>query len=47
MITEPMSDVQPDFPAVIGKGLEPIFEQSMRDRNRLALQSDLLGAAGN
>jgi methylenetetrahydrofolate reductase (NADPH) len=26
-------------------GLEPIFEQSMRDRNRLALQSDLLGAA--
>jgi methylenetetrahydrofolate reductase (NADPH) len=25
-------------------GLEPIFEQSMRDRNRLALQSDLLGA---
>jgi len=26
-------------------GLEPIFEQSTRDRNRLALQSDLLGAA--
>jgi methylenetetrahydrofolate reductase (NADPH) len=26
-------------------GLEPIFEQSMRDRNRIALQSDLLGAA--
>ncbi len=26
-------------------GLEPILEQSMRDRNRMALQSDLLGAA--
>lgn len=26
-------------------GLEPVFEQSLRDRNRLALQSDLLGAA--
>ncbi|MFH0787294.1 MAG: methylenetetrahydrofolate reductase [Pseudomonadota bacterium] len=26
-------------------GLEPILEQSLRDRNRLALQSDLLGAA--
>jgi methylenetetrahydrofolate reductase (NADPH) len=26
-------------------GLEPILEQTMRDRNRLALQSDLLGAA--
>jgi methylenetetrahydrofolate reductase (NADPH) len=26
-------------------GLEPILEQSMRDRNRIALQSDLLGAA--
>jgi methylenetetrahydrofolate reductase (NADPH) len=30
---------------LLEKGLEPIFEQSMRDRNRLALQSDLLGAA--
>lgn len=26
-------------------GLEPILEQSMRDRNRMALQSDLLGAS--
>jgi methylenetetrahydrofolate reductase (NADPH) len=26
-------------------GLEPILEQSTRDRNRIALQSDLLGAA--
>lgn len=26
-------------------GLEPIFEQSTRDRNRIALQSDLLGAS--
>jgi methylenetetrahydrofolate reductase (NADPH) len=30
---------------LLNLGLEPIFEQSMRDRNRLALQSDLLGAA--
>ncbi|MBI4763028.1 MAG: methylenetetrahydrofolate reductase [Deltaproteobacteria bacterium] len=30
---------------LLERGLEPIFEQSMRDRNRLALQSDLLGAA--
>jgi methylenetetrahydrofolate reductase (NADPH) len=30
---------------LLDSGLEPIFEQSMRDRNRLALQSDLLGAA--
>ena len=30
---------------LLDSGLEPILEQSMRDRNRLALQSDLLGAA--
>jgi methylenetetrahydrofolate reductase (NADPH) len=30
---------------LIDCGLEPIWEQTMRDRNRLALQSDLLGAA--
>lgn len=30
---------------LMDNGLEPIFEQSTRDRNRLALQSDLLGAA--
>jgi len=30
---------------LLDSGLEPIMEQSMRDRNRLALQSDLLGAA--
>ena len=30
---------------LLERGLEPIFEQTMRDRNRLALQSDLLGAA--
>jgi methylenetetrahydrofolate reductase (NADPH) len=30
---------------LLDRGLEPIFEQTMRDRNRLALQSDLLGAA--
>jgi methylenetetrahydrofolate reductase (NADPH) len=30
---------------LLERGLEPIFEQSMRDRNRLALQSDLLGVA--
>ncbi|MEW6186364.1 MAG: methylenetetrahydrofolate reductase [Thermodesulfobacteriota bacterium] len=30
---------------LLDRGLEPVFEQAMRDRNRLALQSDLLGAA--
>ncbi|MDB9822887.1 methylenetetrahydrofolate reductase [Deltaproteobacteria bacterium] len=30
---------------LLDSGLEPILEQSMRDRNRIALQSDLLGAA--
>jgi methylenetetrahydrofolate reductase (NADPH) len=30
---------------LLDSGLEPILEQSTRDRNRLALQSDLLGAA--
>jgi methylenetetrahydrofolate reductase (NADPH) len=30
---------------LLDSGLEPILEQTMRDRNRLALQSDLLGAA--
>lgn len=30
---------------LLDAGLEPILEQAMRDRNRLALQSDLLGAA--
>ena len=30
---------------LLDSGLEPVLEQSMRDRNRLALQSDLLGAA--
>jgi methylenetetrahydrofolate reductase (NADPH) len=29
---------------LLQKGIEPIFQQSCRDRNRLALQSDLLGA---
>ncbi len=29
---------------VKGKGLEPIFQMTCRDRNRLALQSDLLSA---
>jgi len=31
--------------AVIGSGLEPIVQFTCRDRNRLALQSDILGAA--
>lgn len=30
--------------AVLDMGLEPIFQQTCRDRNRLALQSDLLAA---
>ena len=30
---------------LLEKGLEPVLEQAMRDRNRIALQSDLLGAA--
>jgi methylenetetrahydrofolate reductase (NADPH) len=30
---------------LLDSDLEPIFEQSTRDRNRIALQSDLLGAA--
>ena len=30
---------------LIDKGLEPIFQMTCRDRNRLALQSDLLSAA--
>jgi 5,10-methylenetetrahydrofolate reductase len=29
---------------VLGMGVEPIFQQTCRDRNRLALQSDLLAA---
>jgi methylenetetrahydrofolate reductase (NADPH) len=29
---------------LVEQGVEPIFQQSCRDRNRLALQSDLLGA---
>jgi len=29
---------------LLHQGIEPIFQQSCRDRNRLALQSDLLGA---
>lgn len=31
--------------AVLDAGYEPIFQQTCRDRNRLALQSDLLAAA--
>lgn len=30
--------------AILDRGVEPIFQQTCRDRNRLALQSDLLGA---
>lgn len=30
---------------LVDKGLEPIFQMTCRDRNRLALQSDLLSAA--
>lgn len=30
---------------LLEKGLEPVLEQAMRDRNRISLQSDLLGAA--
>src|SRR3954452_25057882 len=30
---------------LIESGIEPIFQMTCRDRNRLALQSDLLGAA--
>ena len=30
---------------LLDSGLEPVLEQSTRDRNRIALQSDLLGAA--
>lgn len=30
--------------AILERGLEPIFQQTCRDRNRLALQSDLLAA---
>ncbi len=29
---------------LIGEGIEPVFQMTCRDRNRLALQSDLLGA---
>jgi methylenetetrahydrofolate reductase (NADPH) len=29
---------------VIGEGLEPIVQMTCRDRNRLAIQADLLGA---
>jgi methylenetetrahydrofolate reductase (NADPH) len=29
---------------VVGEGLEPIIQMTCRDRNRLAIQSDLLGA---
>jgi methylenetetrahydrofolate reductase (NADPH) len=31
--------------AVLEAGFEPIFQQTCRDRNRLALQSDLLAAS--
>ncbi|MCE9624768.1 MAG: methylenetetrahydrofolate reductase [Deltaproteobacteria bacterium] len=31
--------------ALVEKGIEPIYQLACRDRNRLALQSDLLGAA--
>ncbi|MCK8115540.1 methylenetetrahydrofolate reductase [Anaerosoma tenue] len=30
--------------AILERGIEPIFQQTCRDRNRLALQSDLLAA---
>lgn len=30
---------------LLGEGLEPVMQMTCRDRNRLALQSDLLGAA--
>ncbi len=30
--------------AILDRGVEPIFQQTCRDRNRLALQSDLLAA---
>ena len=30
---------------MVGMGLEPVFQMTCRDRNRLALQSDLLSAA--
>lgn len=30
---------------MLGEGLEPVFQITCRDRNRLALQSDLLGAS--
>jgi 5,10-methylenetetrahydrofolate reductase len=30
---------------LIAEGLEPVFQMNCRDRNRIALQSDLLGAA--
>jgi 5,10-methylenetetrahydrofolate reductase len=29
---------------LIGEGIEPVFQMTCRDRNRLALQSDILGA---
>ena len=32
---------------LIKKGLEPIMQMTCRDRNRIALQSDVLGAAAN
>ncbi len=32
---------------MIGEGLEPIIQMTCRDRNRLAMQSDLLGAAAH
>ena len=34
----------PAAAALVKEGLEPIFQLTCRDRNRIALQSDLLGA---
>ena len=31
---------------IMREGLEPIFQMTCRDRNRLAIQSDILGAVG-
>ena len=33
--------------AMVQEGLEPVIQMTCRDRNRLAMQSDLLGAAGH
>ena len=30
---------------VLGEGVEPVMQMTCRDRNRIALQSDILGAA--